>query len=576
MPVGTVGSVKGVPQDILEELGAQIILGNTYHLYLRPGVETVRRMGGLHRFISWDRAILTDSGGFQVFSLSELRKLNEDGVTFRSHLDGSSHFFSPESAMQAQIGLGADIIMAFDECTEYPADAGRVRASMEMTARWAARSKKYFEEHKGEVPWGPVSRFAFRVSGESETRNLKLESRNSSAKLRSAGQPMAAVPTCSEATQALFGIVQGGMDRELRRESALRTVEIGFPGYAIGGLSVGEPRELTREIVESTLEYLPKDKPRYLMGVGNPEEIVEYAGMGVDMMDCVQPTRAARHGLLFTSQGKISIKQARYAEDPEPLDPNCGCRVCGRYSRAYLRHLFASNELLAQVLNTIHNVSFYLDTMKRVRHSISLGEESRSLSAIWSRPTAWDLPGFKPESWRNPAEVDLKPRGEITAARRRRVPWWFADTSAQTSKRMQQILAVQTGGGGMGWLGIAPLIFIFAIFYFLLIMPQQRRQKKWQGMLEKLKTGDKVTTSGGLRGTIMALRDDCIHLRVPPNNLLLEVTKASVVQVSTTEEPEVKTKWVSSSDFEFPKLETGSSKLSFSKLETGNSKLIYE
>ena len=380
MPVGTVGSVKGVPQDILEELGAQIILGNTYHLYLRPGVETVRRMGGLHRFISWDRAILTDSGGFQVFSLSELRKLNEDGVTFRSHLDGSSHFFSPESAMQAQIGLGADIIMAFDECTEYPADAGRVRASMEMTARWAARSKKYFEEHKGEVPWGPVSRFAFRVSGESETRNLKLESRNSSAKLRSTGQPMAAVPTCSEATQALFGIVQGGMDRELRRESALRTVEIGFPGYAIGGLSVGEPRELTREIVESTLEYLPKDKPRYLMGVGNPEEIVEYAGMGVDMMDCVQPTRAARHGLLFTSQGKISIKQARYAEDPEPLDPNCGCRVCRRYSRAYLRHLFASNELLAQVLNTIHNLSFYLDTMRTVRHSIALGDRPQFLS----------------------------------------------------------------------------------------------------------------------------------------------------------------------------------------------------
>jgi queuine tRNA-ribosyltransferase len=357
MPVGTVGTVKGVSQDIVEELGAQIILGNTYHLYLRPGVEIVRRMGGLHRFMSWDRALLTDSGGFQVFSLSELRKLNEEGVTFRSHLDGSSHFFSPESAMAAQIGLGADIIMAFDECTEYPADAGRVRASMEMTARWAARSKKYFEEHKNEVPWGEVSSFQFRVSSEHRT-------------------------------QALFGIVQGGMDRELRRESALRMVDIGFPGYAIGGLSVGEPRELTREIVESTLEHLPKDKPRYLMGVGNPEEIVEYAGMGVDMMDCVQPTRAARHGLLFTSQGKISIKQARYAEDPEPLDPNCGCRVCRRYSRAYLRHLFASNELLAQVLNSIHNVSFYLDTMKRVRHSISLGEESRSLSAIWSRPTA--------------------------------------------------------------------------------------------------------------------------------------------------------------------------------------------
>lgn len=374
MPVGTVASVKGVPQDIVEELGAQIILGNTYHLYLRPGVEIVRRMGGLHRFMSWDRALLTDSGGFQVFSLSELRKLNEDGVTFRSHLDGSSHFFSPESAMAAQIGLGADIIMAFDECTEYPADAGRVRASMEMTARWAARSKKYFEQHKGEVPWRqhsvPSTQYSVAICDSV------------------AGQPIAAVNTSSEATQALFGIVQGGMDRELRRESAERTVEIGFPGYAIGGLSVGEPRELTREIVASTLEYLPKDKPRYLMGVGNPEEIVQYAGMGVDMMDCVQPTRAARHGLLFTSEGKISIKQARYAEDPEPLDPNCGCRVCQRYSRAYLRHLFASNELSAQVLNTIHNLSFYLDTMKRVRHSISLGEESRSLSAIWSRPTA--------------------------------------------------------------------------------------------------------------------------------------------------------------------------------------------
>lgn len=385
MPVGTVGSVKGVPQDIVEELGAQIILGNTYHLYLRPGVETVRQMGGLHRFMSWNRAILTDSGGFQVFSLSELRKLNEEGVTFRSHLDGSSHFFSPESAMEAQIGLGADIIMAFDECTEYPADLSRVRESMEMTARWAARSRKYFEEHKYEAPWATVSDFDFQASGQPDAQHSKPETRNPPAELRSAGQPRA-VPTCSGATQALFGIVQGGMDRGLRRESAKRTVEIGFPGYAIGGLSVGEPRDLTREIVESTLEHLPKDKPRYLMGVGNPEEIVEYASMGIDMMDCVQPTRAARHGLLFTSEGKISIKQARYAQDPKALDPNCGCRVCQRYSRAYLRHLFASNEVLAQVLNTIHNLSFYLDTMRRVRHSISLGEESRSLSGIWSRP----------------------------------------------------------------------------------------------------------------------------------------------------------------------------------------------
>lgn len=387
MPVGTVGSVKGMPQGMVEELGAQIILGNTYHLYLRPGVDVVRRMGGLHRFISWDRGILTDSGGFQVFSLSELRKVEEDGVTFRSHLDGSLHFFSPESAMQAQIGLGADIIMAFDECTEYPAELSRVRESMEMTARWAARSKKYFEEHKSEVPWAEIPGLAANsVARMGHPASDSLHGAQGSG-LGPSGRTRASVPTQAPATQALFGIVQGGMDRGLRRESAARTVEIGFPGYAIGGLSVGEPRELTREIVESTLEHLPKDKPRYLMGVGNPDEIVEYAGMGVDMMDCVQPTRAARHGLLFTSEGKISIKQARYAEDPEPLDARCGCSVCQRYSRAYLRHLFASNELSAQVLNTIHNLSFYLDTMRRVRHSISLGEESRSLSGIWSRPT---------------------------------------------------------------------------------------------------------------------------------------------------------------------------------------------
>ena len=402
MPVGTVASVKGVPQDTLEELGAQIILGNTYHLYLRPGAERVNQLGGLHRFMAWPGAILTDSGGFQVFSLNELRKINEEGVTFRSHLDGSSHFFSPESAMEAQIGLGADIIMAFDECTEYPADGSRARASMEMTARWAARSRKYFDEHKHEVPWrsnAHVGRDAFvqpvdQISSLGLFGDSALEARRAKAgnpkeeatELRFAGRTNASVPTRSEQTQALFGIVQGGMDRELRRESAERTIEIGFPGYAIGGLSVGEPRELTREIVESTLEHLPADKPRYLMGVGTPEEIVEYANLGVDMMDCVLPTRAARHGLLFTSEGKVSIKQARYAQDPAPLDPNCACRVCQRYSRAYLRHLYASNEVLAQVLNTIHNLSFYLDTMRRVRHSISLGEESRFLSSVWSRP----------------------------------------------------------------------------------------------------------------------------------------------------------------------------------------------
>ena len=354
MPVGTVATVKGVAQDVLEELGVEILLGNTYHLYLRPGVETVRRMGGLHGFMSWNRSILTDSGGFQVFSLNDLRKVTEEGVTFRSHLDGSAHVFTPESAMAAQIGLGADIIMAFDECTEYPAERERVRESMELTLRWAERSKKYFEEHKNEVPWSRS-----QVSG-----------------VRSQEEQAAT----GHSTQALFGIVQGGMDRELRRESALRTVEIGFPGYAIGGLSVGEPRELTREIVESTLEYLPKDKPRYLMGVGTPEEIALYAKMGVDMMDCVLPTRAARHGLLFTSEGKISIKQARFAQDEGPLDPACSCRVCRRYSRAYLRHLYAANELLAQVLNTIHNLSYYIDIMRAVRHSIQLGDGAQILA----------------------------------------------------------------------------------------------------------------------------------------------------------------------------------------------------
>jgi queuine tRNA-ribosyltransferase len=349
MPVGTAATVKSIPQDVLEELGVQILLGNTYHLYLRPGVEVVRRFGGLHGFMAWRRSILTDSGGFQVFSLNELRKVTEEGVAFRSHIDGSSHFFSPENAVEAQIALGADIIMAFDECTEYPADRARTQASMELTLRWAARSKKYFEEHKNEVPWSSGNEGA-------------------------------------SANQSLFGIVQGGMDLELRKESAERTIEIDFPGYAIGGLSVGEPRERTREVVEATLRYLPKDKPRYLMGVGTPEEIIEYSNLGIDMMDCVLPTRAARHGLLFTSEGRISIKQARYTQDEEPLDRNCGCRVCQRYSRAYLRHLYSANEVLAQVLNTLHNLSFYLDTMRRVRHSIRLGEESRFVSDVGSRP----------------------------------------------------------------------------------------------------------------------------------------------------------------------------------------------
>ncbi len=358
MPVGTVGSVKAVPQDLLEELGAHIILGNTYHLYLRPGHENVRKLGGLHRFMSWDRSMLTDSGGFQVFSLSDLRKLTEDGVTFRSHLDGSPHFFSPERSMEIQIALGADIMMAFDECTEHPAERDRARQSMDLTLRWAERSKKYFEAHKHEVPWSQ------------ETARTRV----SALPEKFHGQ-----------SQNLFGIVQGGMYPDLRKECAERLVEMDFPGYAIGGLSVGEPRDLTYETVKATIPHLPDNKPRYLMGVGTPEEIVEYVAMGVDMMDCVLPTRAARHGLLFTSQGKVNIKGARYALDEGPIDPNCGCKVCSRYSRAYLRHLYAANEILAQVLNTVHNLAFYLDTMRAVRQSISLGEFDRFLSAVRSR-----------------------------------------------------------------------------------------------------------------------------------------------------------------------------------------------
>ncbi len=332
MPVGTAGSVKAVPQDIVESLGAQIILGNTYHLYLRPGHEAIRRMGGLHRFISWPRAMLTDSGGFQVFSLSQLRKVSDEGVRFRSHLDGSSHFFTPEHSMDVQIALGADIAMAFDECTEYPADRSRAEESLRLTMAWAQRSLDHFRAHRDEVVWSPE--FAGR-------------------------------------TQSLFGIVQGGMYPDLRRQSAERLVEMNFDGYAIGGLSVGEPREMTLEIIAEVLPLLPRDKPRYVMGVGYPDEIEQYARMGVDMMDCVLPTRAARHALLFTSEGRLNIKNKQYAEDQRPPDPACDCMVCRRYSRAYLRHLMQAGEPLSATLNSIHNLAYYLGIMQRVRADLA-------------------------------------------------------------------------------------------------------------------------------------------------------------------------------------------------------------
>lgn len=342
MPVGTAGTVKAVPQNVLEELGAQIILGNTYHLYLRPGHELIRRMGGLHKFISWDRAMLTDSGGFQVFSLSELRKVTDEGVRFRSHLDGSSHFFTPEHSMDVQIALGADIAMAFDECTEYPADRKRAEESLRLTMAWAQRSLDHFRAHQHEVPW-----FAERGGR----------------------------------TQSLFGIVQGGMYRDLRKESAERLMEMDFDGYAIGGLSVGEPRDLTMEMISEVLPMLPKDKPRYVMGVGYPDEIEQYAKMGVDMMDCVLPTRAARHGLLFTSEGRLTIKNKKFAEDENPPDPNCNCMVCRRYSRAYLRHLMQAGEALSGTLNSIHNLAYYLGIMKKVRAEVHKPAEQVSETA---------------------------------------------------------------------------------------------------------------------------------------------------------------------------------------------------
>ena len=330
MPVGTQGTVKAVPQDTLESLGVEIILGNTYHLYLRPGHEPIRRMGGLHRFISWPRAILTDSGGFQVFSLNALRKVTADGVQFRSHLDGSSHFFTPEHSIDVQIALGADVIMAFDECIEYPATRDRAEESLRLTMAWAQRSLDHFRAHRHNVPWT---------------------------------DPEGCCMQC-------FGIVQGGMYRDLRRQCAERLVEMDFDGYAIGGLSVGEPRELTLEMISEVLPLLPKDKPRYVMGVGYPDEIEQYARMGVDMMDCVLPTRAARHALLFTSEGRLNIKNKQFAEDQSPPDPACQCPVCRRYSRAYLRHLVNAGEPLSATFNSIHNLAYYLAIMRRVRESL--------------------------------------------------------------------------------------------------------------------------------------------------------------------------------------------------------------
>jgi len=321
LPVGTQGSVKSLTPEELVEIGVEAILGNTYHLYLRPGHETIGRLGGLHAFIHWERPILTDSGGFQIFSLGSLRKVSEEGVTFQSHLDGSSHFLTPEKVMEIQRVLGTDIAMVLDECIPYPSPYEYVKASTEQTGRWAKR--------------------CLQVKREKDP--------------------------------ALFAIVQGGVHRDLREKSARTLVEMGFQGYAIGGLSVGEPKSMMLDVLEWTTPLLPENTPRYLMGVGTPEDIINAVILGVDFFDCVLPTRNARNGTLFTSSGKISIKQAQYAEDQRPVDETCGCYTCRHYSRAYLRHLYLSKEILSSRLNTIHNLYYYINLLRKIKEAIQEG-----------------------------------------------------------------------------------------------------------------------------------------------------------------------------------------------------------
>ena len=337
MPVGTAATVKGQTQEDLEELGVQILLSNTYHLYLRPGHELIGQMGGLHEFMSWPHPILTDSGGFQVFSLSGLRKVSDRGVTFRSHLDGSEHFLSPEKSLDVQMALGSDIAMVLDECIEAPAPEPRAREAAARTLAWAKRSRDHFARHGD---W---------------------------------------------ARQAVFGIVQGGTHWALRQENADALVDLDFPGYAIGGLAVGEAHSLTCEMTEAAASRLPVDRPRYLMGVGKPEQILDYVCLGIDMMDCVLPTRSARHGCLYTSQGRVLIRKAQYANDSRPIDETCRCSVCRRYSRSYLRHLYSTGEFLALILNTHHNLYFYLDMMREIREAIRFGNLERFRSELQAR-----------------------------------------------------------------------------------------------------------------------------------------------------------------------------------------------
>jgi queuine tRNA-ribosyltransferase len=341
MAVGTQGAVKAVTHRDLDDLGTEIILANTYHLYLRPGAERVGRLGGLHRFIGWDKPILTDSGGYQVFSLSARRTVEEEGVRFRSHLDGSEHLLTPEIASDIQACLGSDIAMVLDECLEYPATHERASSSLERTLRWASRARMHFLRTKEQGDRG---------SDPGDINGVR--------------------PLVTNLGQSQFGIIQGGTFPDLRRRSVEGTVQIGFEAYAIGGLSVGEPIPAMYDIAEQTAGLLPAGQPRYLMGVGTPVDLVECVSRGIDMFDCVLPTRNARNGQLFTSTGRINIKNAEYAEDQRPLDEQCTCYTCARFSRAYLRHLFQAGEMTAGTLNTLHNLHFYLDTMRRIREAI--------------------------------------------------------------------------------------------------------------------------------------------------------------------------------------------------------------
>jgi queuine tRNA-ribosyltransferase len=355
MPVGTRGTVKGLTPRDLQGLGAEIILGNTYHLWLRPGDRLVARLGGLHRFAGWDRPILTDSGGFQAFSLGERRTITEAGIRFRSHLDGAEHMLTPEGAVEIQARLGSDIAMVLDECLAQPAEESAVRASTELSARWARRCRDRF---------------------------LQIGERGETA---APGEPEA--PPANPG-QAQFGIIQGGVHPALRALSVELTRAVGFEAYAIGGLSVGEPAETMYRVVEATAPLLPADRPRYLMGVGTPADLAEGVARGIDLFDCVMPTRNARNGQLFTSEGRLTIKNARYAEDGRPLDAACACYTCKTFSRAYLRHLYLGGEITAAVLHTVHNLHYYLDTMARIREAIVFGSFQRlrqSLQATYSR-----------------------------------------------------------------------------------------------------------------------------------------------------------------------------------------------